>query len=95
MSIEVAEKEMVQRTSKRKVRTGVVCSDKMDKTITIVVSRRKSHPVYGKIIPSSKKYWAHDEKNEAQTGDTVEIMETRPYSKTKRWRLTKILERKK
>ena len=83
------------RTSKRKVRVGIVSSDKMEKTITVNVNGKKSHPLYGKAIPFTKKYKAHDEKNDAQEGDTVEIVETRPLSKTKCWRLTKVIERKK
>jgi small subunit ribosomal protein S17 len=79
----------------RKQRTGVVTSDKMDKTITISVERRVKHPMYGKFVKSTKKFKAHDEKNECKTGDTVKIMETRPLSKTKRWRLVEILERAK
>jgi small subunit ribosomal protein S17 len=79
----------------RKQRTGVVTSDKMDKTITISVERRVKHPMYGKFVKSTKKFKAHDENNECKTGDTVKIMETRPLSKTKRWRLVEILERAK
>ncbi len=79
----------------RKVRVGVVSSDKMDKTITVVVEARATHPVYGKTIISTKKYKAHDEANDAKIGDTVEIMETRPLSATKRWRLVRIVERAK
>jgi small subunit ribosomal protein S17 len=76
----------------RKVRVGVVFSDKMEKTITVVVESRKKHAIYGKMIITTKKYKAHDENSEAHTGDTVEIMETRPLSKTKSWRLVKIIE---
>lgn len=79
----------------RKVRQGVVSSDKMDKTITVVVEARKKHPIYGKTVISTKKYKAHDEANEAHEGDTVEIMETRPLSATKRWRLVRIVEKAK
>lgn len=79
----------------RKVRQGVVSSSAMDKTITVVVENRKRHPVYNKIMTSSTKLKAHDEKNEAGEGDVVEIMETRPLSKTKRWRLVRIIEKKK
>jgi len=79
----------------RKVRQGVVSSNAMDKTITVVVENRKRHPMYNKIMTTSKKLKAHDEKNEAGEGDLVEIMETRPLSATKRWRLTQILEKKK
>lgn len=79
----------------RKVRVGIVSSDAMDKTITVVVENKRRHPIYTKITSSSKKLKAHDEKNEAGVGDTVEIMETRPLSATKRWRLVRILEKKK
>jgi small subunit ribosomal protein S17 len=79
----------------RKQRTGIVTSDKMDKTITISVERRVKHPIYGKFVKSTKKFKAHDENNECKTGDTVKIMETRPLSKTKRWRLVEIIERAK
>ena len=77
----------------RKVRTGVVFSNKMDKTITIAVKWKEKHPIYGKFVNKTKKYHAHDEKNECNIGDTVRIMETRPLSKLKRWRLTEIIER--
>ena len=79
----------------RKVRTGVVFSNKMDKTITVAVKWKEKHPVYGKFVNKTKKYHAHDEKNECNIGDTVSIMETRPTSKTKRWRLNEITERAK
>lgn len=79
----------------RKVRLGIVSSDSMDKTITVVVEDRKRHPIYNKIMKSSSKFKAHDEKNEAEVGDTVEIMETRPLSATKRWRLVRIVAKKK
>ena len=74
----------------RKERTGVVVSDAMDKTVVVQAERRIAHPVYGKIMRSSKKFYAHDEKNEAKKGDKVVIAETRPLSKTKRWRLVEI-----
>ncbi len=77
----------------RKVRTGVVTSDKADKTVTVVVERKFAHPLYGRLIKRTKKYHAHDENNEYRVGDTVSIVETRPLSKTKRWRVTKLLER--
>lgn len=79
----------------RKTRTGVVSSSKMDKTITVTVVRKLKHPKYGKFVKKSKKFHAHDESNEAQPGDLVKIMETRPLSKTKRWRLVEILEKAK
>lgn len=77
----------------RKQRTGVVTSNKMDKTITISVERRVKHPIYGKFVKTTKKFKAHDESNECNNGDVVKIMETRPLSKTKRWRLVEIIER--
>ena len=74
---------------------GIVSSDKMDKTITVTVKYKEKHPIYGKFVNKAKKYHAHDEKNEAQVGDRVLLMETRPLSKTKRWRLVEILEKAK
>ena len=74
---------------------GIVSSDKMDKTITVTVKYKEMHPIYGKFVNKTKKYHAHDEKNEAQVGDRVLLMETRPLSKTKRWRLVEILEKAK
>ncbi len=79
----------------RKTRIGLVSSDKMDKTITVTVKYKEKHPIYGKFVNKTKKYHAHDEKNEAQVGDRVLLMETRPLSKTKRWRLVEILEKAK
>lgn len=79
----------------RKERLGFVVSNKMDKTIVVKVERRFPHPRYTKVIKSFKKFYAHDEKNEANIGDAVLIEETRPLSKLKRWRLTKIVERSK
>ena len=79
----------------RKERTGVVTSNKMDKSITVAIKWKEKHPIYGKFVNKTKKYHAHDEKNECGIGDTVKIMETRPLSKTKRWRLTEIIERAK
>ena len=79
----------------RKERIGVVTSNKMDKTITVAVKWKEKHPIYGKFVSKTKKFHAHDEKNECQIGDTVRIMETRPLSKTKRWRLIEIIERAK
>ncbi|HSQ42110.1 MAG TPA: 30S ribosomal protein S17 [Fibrobacteraceae bacterium] len=81
--------------NRRKVRQGIVFSSAMDKTITVVVEDRKRHPIYNKIMTTSSKMKAHDEKNEAGKGDMVEIMETRPLSKTKRWRLVRVVEKKK
>jgi small subunit ribosomal protein S17 len=79
----------------RKVREGVVVSDKMDKSIVIKVERKMKHPIYGKFLKRSTKFMAHDEKNECHIGDRVRIMETRPLSKNKCWRLVEILERAK
>ena len=79
----------------RKERTGVVTSNKMDKSITVAIKRKEKHPIYGKFVSKTKKYHAHDENNECNIGDTVKIMETRPLSKTKRWRLVQIIERAK
>ncbi len=83
------------RQTKRKIRSGIVFSDKMEKSISVIISSRKAHPLYGKTIPVTKKFIAHDENNDAHEGDMVEIMETRPLSKTKHWRLVRVLERKK
>ncbi|HTN37811.1 MAG TPA: 30S ribosomal protein S17 [Arachidicoccus sp.] len=79
----------------RKSRIGVVSSDKMTKTITVAVERKVKHPLYGKFVKKTTRFHAHDEKNEATIGDIVKIMETRPLSKTKRWRLVEILEKAK
>ena len=79
----------------RKTRVGVVVSDKMDKTITIAVKYRVRHPLYGKIMNRTTKIKSHDEKNECGIGDTVRIMETRPLSRDKRWRLVEIIEKAK
>jgi len=79
----------------RKERTGQVVSNKMDKSIVVAVQRRVKHPIYGKFIRKTTKFMAHDEKNECGIGDTVRIMETRPLSASKRWRLVEIVERAK
>lgn len=79
----------------RKSRIGLVVSDKMTKTITVTVERKVKHPIYGKFVKKTKKFHAHDEENKAGIGDTVRIMETRPLSKTKRWRLVEIIEKAK
>ena len=79
----------------RKERTGTVNSAGGDKTITLVIERKEKHPIYGKFVKKSKKLRAHDENNECNVGDVVKVMETRPLSKTKRWRLVEILERAK
>ena len=79
----------------RKERIGVVSSNKMEKTITVTVKWKEKHPIYGKFVNKTKKYHAHDEKNECNICYTVRLMETRPLSKTKRWRLVEIIERAK
>ena len=79
----------------RKERVGVVVSDKMDKTIVVAVERKEKHPMYGKFVKKTTKFVAEDEKNECGVGDTVRIMETRPLSKTKNWRLVEIVEKAK
>lgn len=84
---------MSEERNARKVYQGRVVSDKMDKTITVVIDTYKSAPIYGKRVKYSKKYYAHDENNKAKTGDTVQIMETRPLSAKKRFRLVKIVEK--
>ena len=86
---------MTEERNLRKVRQGVVVSDANDKTIVVAVEERKPHPIYKKMITSTKKFHAHDENNEAGVGDTGQIMETRPLSKMKRWRLLKIVEKAK
>jgi small subunit ribosomal protein S17 len=79
----------------RKVRVGVVVSDKMQKTVVVAIERRVPHPVYGKMVTRTTRLKAHDEQNSAKAGDTVRIMETRPMSKDKRWRVVEIVERAK
>ncbi len=79
----------------RKERIGKVVSNKMEKTITVAVQRRVKHPMYGKFVKKSTQFMAHDETNDANEGDTVRFMETRPLSKNKRWRLVEIIERAK
>lgn len=79
----------------RKERVGTVVSSGMDKSVTVVVHRKVKHPIYGKFIGKTKKFMAHDEKNECGVGDTIRIMETRPMSKRKRWRLVEIIEKAK
>lgn len=91
----LTEEEADAARNLRKERQGIVVSDKMDKTIVILVQRRLKHPIYGKYIKKSTKFAVHDEKNDAHIGDRVRIMETRPLSKNKRWRLVEILERAK
>jgi small subunit ribosomal protein S17 len=91
--IERAMSENQSERNRRKVRVGVVVSDKMDKTVTVTVERQFAHPLYGKGMKRTKKYHAHDEGNEYRIGDTVRIAETRPLSKTKRWRVVELIER--
>lgn len=79
----------------RKERVGLVVSNKMDKSIVITVERKVKHPIYGKFVKATSKFMAHDEKNDCNIGDTVKIMETRPMSKSKNWRLVEIIERAK
>jgi small subunit ribosomal protein S17 len=79
----------------RKTRIGVVSSNKMDKTVVVAVERKVQHPIYGKFLKKTTKFHAHDEKNECSIGDVVRIMESRPLSKTKRWRLVEIVEKAK
>ncbi len=86
---------MAENQSNRKSMTGTVTSDKMDKTITVSVETVKQHPLYKKTVKTNKKYKAHDESNEAKIGDVVKIMETRPLSKDKRWKLTEIVQKAK
>jgi small subunit ribosomal protein S17 len=93
MSENQSEQVVAQERASRKARTGVVVSDKADKTVTVVVERRFPHPLYGKGVKRDKKYHAHDENNEYKVGDTVRIVETRPLSKTKRWRVVELIER--
>jgi small subunit ribosomal protein S17 len=85
---------MEERNS-RKERVGKVVSNKMQKSITVAMNRKVKHPIYGKFMNKTTKFMAHDEKNEAGIGDTVRIMETRPLSKSKRWRLVEIIEKAK
>ena len=86
---------MTEARALRKTRVGMVVSDKMDKTIVVAIEDNVKHPVYGKIIKRTLKVHAHDENNECGVGDKVEVMETRPLSKTKRWRLVNIIEKAK
>ena len=86
--------EIAKKPSK-KTRIGVVSSNKMEKTITVQVERRLRHPIYGKYVKKTKKFMAHDETNDCNIGDTVKIMESRPLSAKKRWRLVEVIERAK
>ena len=87
--------EPVQTRTRRKERVGLVVSDKMNKSILVAIQRQVKHPIYGKFIKKTTKLMAHDEKDDAHEGDTVRIIETRPLSKNKRWRLLEIIERAK
>ncbi len=90
----LAEKKLEDKNRNlRKTRIGIVTSNKMDKTITVSVEKKVKHPIYGKFLKNTKKFHAHDEKKECSIGDVVKIMETRPISKTKRWRLIEIIEK--
>ena len=84
---------MEERTPHRKVRTGIVVSDKMDKTVVVRIERMSKHPLYGKPVLRVKKYMAHDDVNECRQGDRIQIEETRPLSRHKRWRVSQIIER--
>ena len=84
---------MSETNELKRTLTGAVVSDKMDKTVTVLVERRVKHPLYGKIVKRSKKYHAHDENNEFHTGDVVMIEECSPYSRTKSWRVAKLVEK--
>ncbi len=86
---------MENKRNLRKERIGVITSDKMDKTVVVSVQRRVKHPKYGKFVKFTKKFHAHDEANDCHEGDTVRIMETRPLSKTKKWRVVEVIERAK
>ena len=90
---ELQKNDAAAQRNSRKTRVGMVVSDKMQKTVVVSIERRVQHPVYGKMVRRTKKLKAHDEQNEAKTGDTVRIMETRPLSKDKRWRVVEIIER--
>ena len=85
----------MEKRNLRKERVGVITSDKMDKTVVVSVSRRVKHPKYGKFLTFTKKFHAHDDENSCNAGDTVRIMETRPLSKNKKWRVVEIIERAK
>ena len=95
MSDEQTTDATITERGRRKVRTGVVVSDKMDKTVLVRIDRKVTHPLYRKTVRRSSKLAAHDEKNDVHVGDTVRVMETRPISKSKRWRVVEIVERAK
>jgi small subunit ribosomal protein S17 len=85
--------QQTEARNARKTRTGLVVSDKMEKTVVVAIERRVPHPVYGKMVTRTKRLKAHDEENSAKVGDTVRIVETRPLSKDKRWRVVEIMQR--
>jgi small subunit ribosomal protein S17 len=89
----MADTQTIPTRNRRKVRTGIVTSDKMQKTVVVTVKYLVRHPMYGRILRQDKKFKVHDENNEAHVGDTVEIMETRPLSKDKCWRVLRVVER--
>ncbi len=93
MASESSTENGVNERGRRKSRIGTVVSDKMDKTVVVAVERRYPHPLYGKQVTRTKKYHAHDENNEYHPGDVVRIMETRPLSRLKRWRVVEVIER--
>ena len=90
---EMTNAESTTERNARKSRTGLVVSDKMEKTVVVAIERRVPHPVYGKMVTRTKRLKAHDEENSAKVGDTVRIVETRPLSKDKRWRVVEIMQR--
>ena len=90
---DMTNEQSAETRNARKTRVGLVVSDKMQKTVVVELDRRVAHPVYGKMVTRTKRVKAHDEENSAKSGDTVRIMETRPLSKDKRWRVVEILER--
>jgi small subunit ribosomal protein S17 len=92
---DMSEASRTTERSRRKVRTGVVVSEKMDKTVLVRIDRKVRHPLYRKTVARSNKLAAHDENNDAHVGDTVRVMETRPLSKTKRWRVVEVVQRAK
>ena len=93
MSEEATKQEATKQEANKRTHTGRVVSDKMQKTVTVLVERRMKHPLYGKYVTKTKKYHAHDENGDFHEGDLVEIEECRPLSKTKAWRVTKLLEK--
>ncbi|PYP77662.1 MAG: 30S ribosomal protein S17 [Gemmatimonadetes bacterium] len=90
---EITNPQQTEARNARKTRTGLVVSDKMEKTVVVAIERRVPHPVYGKMVTRTRRLKAHDEENSAKVGDTVRIVETRPLSKDKRWRVVEIVNR--